>query len=68
MTTFPPAAGVFYPVTLSPQIAVVSMSGILAAVAIKAPMLPRGKLAGIKTPRSPDLPVAVATVAARAPA
>jgi len=44
------------------------MSGLLAAVALNALMFQRGKLAGIKTPKSPDLPVAVATVVARAPA
>ena len=65
---FPAAAGVFYPFTLSPKIASVSMSGSFAVVAINALMLQRGKLADIKTPRSPGPPVAVANVAAGASA
>ena len=46
---FPLAAGVFYPFTLSPEIAALSMSGSSALVAINALMLKRTKLAGIKT-------------------
>jgi Cu2+-exporting ATPase len=45
---FPLAAGVFYPFTLSPEIAALSMSGSSAVVAINALMLKRTKLAGIK--------------------
>ena len=45
---FPLAAGVFYPFTLSPEIAALSMSGSSAIVAINALMLKRTKLAGIK--------------------
>ena len=44
---FPLAAGVFYPFTLSPEIAALSMSGSSAVVAINALMLKRTKLAGI---------------------
>ena len=48
---FPLAAGVFYPFTLSPEIAALSMSGSSAVVAINALMLKRTKLAGIKRAR-----------------
>ncbi len=48
---FPLAAGVFYPFTLSPEIAALSMSGSSAIVAINALMLKRTKLAGIRSPR-----------------
>jgi len=44
---FPLAAGVFYPFTLSPEIAAFAMSGSSALVAINALMLKRTKLAGI---------------------
>ena len=46
---FPVAAGVFYPFTLSPELAALSMSGSSAIVAINALMLKRTKLAGIRT-------------------
>jgi Cu2+-exporting ATPase len=44
---FPLAAGVFYPFTLSPEVAALSMSGSSALVAINALMLKRAKLEGI---------------------
>lgn len=47
---FPLAAGVFYPFTLSPEIAALAMSGSSALVAINALMLKRTKLAGIRPP------------------
>ncbi len=53
---FPIAAGVFYPFTLSPEIAALSMSGSSAIVAINALMLKRSKLAGIKNPRPQSSP------------
>ncbi len=59
---FPPAAGVLYPFTLSPEIAALSMSGNSAVVAINALLLKRTKLAGIKIPR-PQSPQAVGTPA-----
>ena len=68
MISFPPAAGVFYPFTLSPQIAAVSMFISLTVVTINALMLQRRELADIKTPRSPGPRVAGADVAAGAPA
>ncbi|GMV21147.1 MAG: copper-translocating P-type ATPase [Vicinamibacterales bacterium] len=45
---FPLAAGVLYPVVLSPEIAALSMSGSTLIVAINALMLKRTKLAGIR--------------------
>ena len=47
---FPLAAGVFYPFTLSPEVAALSMSGSSAIVAINALMLKRTKLTGIRAP------------------
>jgi cation transport ATPase/HAMP domain-containing protein len=44
---FPLAAGVLYPVLLSPEIAAFAMSGSTLAVAINARMLKRTRLAGI---------------------
>jgi Cu2+-exporting ATPase len=58
---FPLAAGVFYPFTLSPEVAALSMSGSSAIVAINALMLKRTKLAGIRSPHpsaAAPLPVA----------
>jgi Cu2+-exporting ATPase len=46
---FPLAAGVFFPFTLSPEIAALSMSGSSAIVAINALMLKRTKLTSIRT-------------------
>ena len=58
---FPLAAGVFYPFTLSPEVAALSMSGSSAIVAINALMLKRTKLAGIRSPqRSTAAPSPVA--------
>ena len=65
---FPLAAGVFYPFTLSPEIAALSMSGSSAVVAINALMLKRTKLAGIKTVRPPGSPQTAASLAAGASA
>ena len=59
---FPLAAGVFYPFTLSPEIAALSMSGSSAVVAINALMLKRTKLAGIKSARPQGSPTANAQV------
>ena len=44
---FPLAAGIFYPFTLSPEVAALSMSGSSAIVAINALMLKRTRLTGI---------------------
>lgn len=48
LIAFPLAAGVFYPVLLSPEIAALSMSGSSAIVAINALMLKRTRLQGIR--------------------
>jgi Cu2+-exporting ATPase len=45
---FPLAAGLFYPFTLSPEIAALSMSGSTVIVAINALMLKRARLPGIR--------------------
>ena len=55
---FPLAAGVFYPFTLSPEIAALSMSGSSAIVAINALMLKRTRLTGIRVRASPSVPAA----------
>ena len=65
---FPLAAGVFYPFTLSPEIAALSMSGSSAVVAINALMLKRTKLAGIKRAQSPGASGTAAKPAAGASA
>ncbi len=57
---FPLAAGVFYPFTLSPEVAALSMSGSSALVAINALMLKRTKLAGIRQARPQASAAAVA--------
>lgn len=48
VVAFPLAAGVFYPFTLSPEIAALAMSGSSALVAVNALLLKRTKLSGIK--------------------
>lgn len=63
---FPVAAGVFYPFTLSPEIAALSMSGSSALVALNALMLKRTKLAGIKPAPSSKARAETARVAAKA--
>jgi len=65
---FPLAAGVFYPFTLSPEIAALSMSGSSAVVAINALLLKRTKLAGIRQARSAVAPTAGGSVAVGASA
>ena len=53
LIAFPLAAGVLYPLTLSPEIAALSMSGSSALVAINALLLKRTRLGGHK-PRRPS--------------
>jgi Cu2+-exporting ATPase len=48
VVAFPLAAGVFYPFTISPEMAAVAMSGSSALVAINALMLKRTRLTGIR--------------------
>ena len=45
---FPLAAGVFYPIVLSPEAAALAMSGSSALVAINALLLKRMRIAGVK--------------------
>ncbi|MEW5888187.1 MAG: heavy metal translocating P-type ATPase [Pseudomonadota bacterium] len=51
---FPAAAGVFYPLTISPEIAALAMSGSSLLVAVNALMLKRARLAGIDEPSAPE--------------
>jgi Cu2+-exporting ATPase len=53
---FPMAAGVFYPVVVSPEVAALAMSGSSALVAVNALLLKRTRLEGIGRGRS-DQPV-----------
>ncbi|WP_416047464.1 heavy metal translocating P-type ATPase [Cupriavidus basilensis] len=48
VVAFPLAAGVFFPFTISPEVAAIAMSGSSALVAINALMLKRTRLAGIR--------------------
>ena len=59
---FPLAAGILYPVLLSPEIAAFAMSGSTLIVAINALMLKRTKLAGVTRRSSPELRPTEATV------
>ncbi|MBI2717652.1 MAG: copper-translocating P-type ATPase [Rhizobiales bacterium] len=58
---FPLAAGVFYPFTLSPEIAALSMSGSSVIVAINALLLKRTRLGVDATSRSRRLPASAVT-------
>ena len=58
---FPLAAGVLYPIMLSPEIAAFAMSGSTLIVAINALMLKRTKLAGATSAHHPTLHWARAT-------
>ncbi|MEO7335659.1 MAG: heavy metal translocating P-type ATPase, partial [Caldimonas sp.] len=63
VVAFPLAAGVFYPFTLSPEVAALSMSGSSAVVAINALLLKRTKLSGTERPQPKSAPPADAPVA-----
>ena len=65
VVAFPLAAGVFYPFTLSPEVAALSMSGSSAVVAINALLLKRTKLGGTKSPEPGGAPPADGPVADR---
>jgi Cu2+-exporting ATPase len=52
LVAFPLAAGVLYPITLSPEVAAMAMSGSSALVAVNALMLKRTRL-GAKTLTAP---------------
>ena len=62
---FPLAAGVLYPVLLSPEVAALAMSGSSALVAVNALMLKRTRLGGIGRER-PQAQLAAETQAAAA--
>lgn len=47
---FPAAAGVFYPLVVSPEVAALAMSGSSALVAVNALMLKYARLEGIRSP------------------
>ncbi|HEY8326890.1 MAG TPA: heavy metal translocating P-type ATPase [Rhodanobacter sp.] len=61
---FPLAAGVFYPFTISPEVAAIAMSGSSALVAINALMLKRTRLAGIRRVSATTMSTNGAAVAA----
>jgi Cu2+-exporting ATPase len=48
VVAFPVAAGVFYPLTISPEIAALAMSGSSLLVAVNALLLKRTRLEGIR--------------------
>ena len=48
VVAFPLAAGVFYPFTISPEVAAIAMSGSSALVAVNALLLKRTRLTGIR--------------------
>ena len=48
---FPAAAGVFYPLVISPEVAALAMSGSSALVAVNALLLKRTRLEGVGRPR-----------------
>jgi len=50
---FPAAAGVFYPLVVSPEVAALAMSGSSALVAVNALLLKRTRLEGIHSMRVP---------------
>ena len=50
VVAFPAAAGVFYPLLISPEIAALAMSGSSALVAVNALLLKRTRLEGIRSP------------------
>jgi Cu2+-exporting ATPase len=52
VVAFPAAAGVFYPLVISPEVAALAMSGSSALVAINALLLKRTRLEGIHKARS----------------
>ncbi|WP_339847865.1 heavy metal translocating P-type ATPase [uncultured Halopseudomonas sp.] len=51
LIAFPAAAGVFYPLVISPEVAALAMSGSSALVAVNALLLKRTRLEGIRAER-----------------
>jgi len=64
VVAFPLAAGVFYPLTISPEVAAIAMSGSSALVAINALMLKRTRLTGIRRVHATDAMPAAAIATA----
>jgi Cu2+-exporting ATPase len=56
VVAFPLAAGVFYPFTISPEVAAIAMSGSSALVAVNAMMLKRTRLTGIRRTNAKPVP------------
>jgi len=54
VVAFPAAAGVFYPLVVSPAVAAIAMSGSSALVAVNALLLKRTRLDGVKQPGQPE--------------
>jgi Cu2+-exporting ATPase len=54
VVAFPAAAGVFYPLVISPEVAALAMSGSSALVAVNALLLKRTRLEGIRRARPQD--------------
>ena len=54
MVAFPAAAGVFYPLVISPAVAAIAMSGSSVLVAVNALLLKRTRLDGVKQTGKPD--------------
>jgi Cu2+-exporting ATPase len=65
---FPLAAGVFYPFTISPEVAAIAMSGSSALVAVNALMLKRTRLTGIRRVHAGGAAPSTATAGAAAAA
>ncbi len=68
VVAFPLAAGVFYPFTISPEVAAIAMSGSSALVAINALLLKRTRLTGIRRVHATDEPPVSAAAGAAATA
>ncbi|MDP1692175.1 MAG: heavy metal translocating P-type ATPase [Burkholderiaceae bacterium] len=68
VVAFPLAAGVFYPFTISPEVAAIAMSGSSALVAINALMLKRTRLTGIRRVSAGSTTAATAAAGAMAAA
>ena len=54
VVAFPAAAGVFYPLVVSPAVAAIAMSGSSALVAVNALLLKRTRLDGVRQAGQPD--------------
>ncbi|MCW5660031.1 MAG: copper-translocating P-type ATPase [Burkholderiaceae bacterium] len=68
VVAFPLAAGVFYPFTISPEVAAIAMSGSSALVAINALLLKRTRLTGIRRVRATGAALEPSTAGAAAAA